>query len=223
MKNIVISFDLDFTLINNQMGILNSFEYAFKEYNLPQPEEQDLIKTIGLPLQQAFQKFTDFNSNMLISSFRDYYSDQGIFQVELYPNVPKLLKILKQHNYKLGVVTSKKQEMAVKLLKFLNLHNYFDFIIGETDDIKQKTDPKIKAFFQKNFPEHFYLIIGDNISDKNLAIILKSPFIGLLTGSTSRFELERGDLIPVFIIESISKLTVDIINQQIHLFRNQLR
>lgn len=220
MKNIVISFDLDFTLINNQIGILNSFEYAFKEYNLPLPEPQNLVKTIGLPLKRAFQKFTDFNPDKLITSFRDYYSDQGIFQVELYPNVPKLLKKLKQQNYKLGVVTSKKQEMAVKLLKFLNLHNYFDFIIGETEDIKQKTDPKIKTFFQKNFPDHFYLIIGDNISDKNLAIMLKSPFIGLLTGSTSRSELEQGDLIPIFILESISKLTDDIIVQKIHLCRN---
>lgn len=213
MRDLVISFDLDYTLINNENGILNSFDYAFEKYNLPKISKDELVKTIGSSLKEAFKKFSSFNSDKLINAFRDYYLRKGIFQLRLYPTVPKLLNKLNKKNFKLGVVTSKKKEMAVKLLKYIDIYHNFDFVIGETDEIKHKTDPKIKKFFNNTFPDYNYLIVGDNISDKNLAIMLESPFIGLLTGSSSRCELEFDEGIPVFIIEDISQLTFEIINK----------
>jgi len=217
MRKIVVSFDLDFTLINNKQGILNSFKFAFETLKLPQIKSEDLVKTIGLPLQKAFQKFTDFDTDKLITAFRDFYSRKGIYQLHLYPTVIKILEDLRKENIIIGVVTSKKKELAIKLLKILGIWHYFDFIIGESSEIKTKTDPKIKQYFTTTFPEFNYIVVGDNPSDKNLAIMLECPFIGLLTGTSSRIELENECDIPVLILDDISYLTIDKIKKIIEI------
>ncbi|TFF84867.1 MAG: HAD family hydrolase [Promethearchaeota archaeon] len=217
MRKIVVSFDLDFTLINNKQGILNSFKFAFENFKLPQINSEDLVKTIGIPLRKAFQKFTNFDPEKLIIAFRDFYSRKGIYQVELYPTVIKLLEDLRKENIIIGVVTSKKKELAIKLLKNLGIWHYFDFIIGESSEIKAKTDPKIKEYFITNFPEFNYIVVGDNPSDKNLAIMLECPFIGLLTGVSSRTELENECNIPILILDDISYLTNDKIKKIIEI------
>jgi phosphoglycolate phosphatase len=208
MKDIVLSFDLDFTLIDNTTGILNAFRYTFETYNLPGVHPKKLISTIGMPLHKAFKKFTDFDQNKLVKTFRDFYSWKGMYQVELYPAVPKLLNRFKAHNLILGVVTSKKQEIAEKLLNHLAIRDYFTFVIGETDKIKKKTDPEVKSFFFNTYPKHSYIIVGDNVSDKKLAIMLGSPFIGLLSGTSSKSDLKKDSKIPTLILEDISKLTI---------------
>jgi phosphoglycolate phosphatase len=187
---------------------LNSFRYAFERYHIPEVHPKKLISTIGMPLHHAFQKFTDFSPNKLIKAFRDFYSRKGIYQVELYPAVHKLLSELKAHNLTPGVVTSKKKELAEKLLDHLTIKDYFEFVIGETDKIKKKTDPEVKSFFLKNYPKYSYIIVGDNVSDKSLAIMLGSPFIGLLSGTSSKSDLKKDSKIPILILEDISKLTV---------------
>ncbi|MBY8983128.1 MAG: HAD hydrolase-like protein [Candidatus Lokiarchaeota archaeon] len=208
-EKIVISFDLDFTLINNQEGILNSFDSAFKKYKIPQIVDTNFKRMIGLPLEEIFSKITDIKSEKLITAFRKYYKEKGLYQVELYPGVIQLLKILKENKMSLGVVTSKKKELAVKLLKNLQIYQYFDFVIGETHEIKSKTDLKIKNFFHERFPEHNYIIVGDHLSDRRLAEMLNCRFIGILTGNHSKQELSEGSSVPVLIVDNITKLSLD--------------
>ena len=116
-EKIVISFDLDFTLINNQEGILNSFDSAFKKYKIPQIVDTNFKRMIGLPLEEIFSKITDIKSEKLITAFRKYYKEKGLYQVELYPGVIQLLKILKENKMSLGVVTSKKKRISCKIIK----------------------------------------------------------------------------------------------------------
>ncbi|GAJ14779.1 unnamed protein product, partial [marine sediment metagenome] len=48
-KKIVLSFDLDNTLINNRKGIVNSFNYALKKFKFPKMERITILKMIGTP------------------------------------------------------------------------------------------------------------------------------------------------------------------------------
>jgi beta-phosphoglucomutase-like phosphatase (HAD superfamily) len=54
-KKILLSFDLDNTLIDNREGIVNSFNYALKKYNLPALERNKIEKMIGTPLDDMFE------------------------------------------------------------------------------------------------------------------------------------------------------------------------
>ena len=208
--NIVLSFDLDFTLIINKEGILNSFKYALKKHDLPEIDDEVLVKTIGMPLNQTFKELVpNFEPSMLTTAFREYYGSEGIFQVHLIPGVREKLKELKNASFSLGVITSKKQEMAVKLLKYLELDHLFDYIFGENDDIKSKLDPNLKELLFEMYPSYEFVIIGDHPKDMKLSEMLNCPFIGVLTGTTSTEQLRRNENRKHLILNSVADISID--------------
>ncbi|TFG29672.1 MAG: HAD family hydrolase [Promethearchaeota archaeon] len=206
---IVLSFDLDFTLIDNREGIINSFNYALQKYNLPQSGTEDIVKMIGVPLDEMFSKVTDFDSSLLCSAFREYYSSEGIFQVKLFPRVRDLLKKLKK-SFVLGIITSKKEELAIKLLKDLKIASNFDFILGEIETRKGKTHPDLIQFLLEKYFNYQFVIIGDHLKDKKLAEKLGCPFVGVLTGNHSENDLKSNmNNVKTMILKSVQEITID--------------
>ena len=211
MKLVILSFDLDFTLIDNREGIVNSFNYALKKYNLPPIHQLEIEKMIGTPLDIMFAEVSDLDSSLLKSAFREYYGSKGIYQVKMFSGVVDKLEELTAKGFILGVVTSKKQEMAFKLLKYLEIDNYFNFILGETEEIKSKTDLKLKEFLFKNYPAHNFVVIGDHPRDKGLAEMLGCPFIGVLTGYHSAEQLQKDPKTKVITLNSVEEITPELI------------
>ncbi|MFX1323181.1 MAG: HAD family hydrolase [Promethearchaeota archaeon] len=210
-KKIVLSFDLDNTLIDNGKGIVNSFNYALKKFNFPKMEKITILKMVGIPLEEMFARISNLNPSILATAFREYYRTQGIYQSKLLPGVKKKLLELKEYNFSLGIITSKKQEMAEKIVKYLKIYSFFNYILGETEDRKilGKLDPKLKEILLNNYPTNKFIIIGDHPKDVMLSNYLNCPFIGVLTGNHSAHQLKEykeGDLI---IINSIKELTID--------------
>jgi len=215
VKNIILSFDLDNTLINNRKGIVKSFNYALNNFNHPKMKKNEIEKMIGIPLDKMFEKVSDFNPKLLSSVFREYYGKKGIFQAKLLSGVRQKLDELKSYNLMLGIITSKKQEMAVNVIKYLKIFSYFDYIIGESEQIKSKLDPNLQNYFLKNYPDYKIVIIGDHPKDKALAETLNSPFIGVLTGHHNAEELSENSIVKTHIIKSVRELTIEIIESVI--------
>jgi phosphoglycolate phosphatase len=216
MKNshIILSFDLDNTLINNREGIVNSFKYALKKYNLPELNRGDIEKTIGIPLFEVFQKISDLDPNELIIAFREYYTRKGIYQGKLLPHIKDKLEELSELGFTLGIITSKKQELAQRITEILGISKYFDYIIGETEEIKSKVDPNLKNHLLKIYPNYQFIIIGDHPKDKALAQNLGVPFIGVLTGNHSAEELSQKKAITgvkIKILYNVSEINLNII------------
>ena len=91
---------------------------------------------IGIPLNDMFIKVTNQNPAKLAFAFREYYGEKGIFQAYLLPGIKTKLNELKEQNFTMGIITSKKQELAHIVTEVLNIQKYFDYIIGETEDTK---------------------------------------------------------------------------------------
>ncbi|MBD3197874.1 MAG: HAD-IA family hydrolase [Candidatus Lokiarchaeota archaeon] len=212
-KKILLSFDLDFTLIDNIEGIFNSFQYVFEKYHIRNISIEQVKQTIGLPLDEAFQMFTMIPSNILIDSFRSYYQEKGIYQVKFLPGALDVLKNLKNYPATLGIITSKKQELAIKLLKNLKIYELFDYVLGENESIKKKTDPFIREFINYKYPLHKIIVIGDHIADRSLAETLNCPFIGLLTGNHNQTQLKQESKVPVYILNNIGELNYNTIDK----------
>jgi len=179
-KNIILSFDLDNTLINNRDGIAASFNYALNKYNLPLLEKSEIEYMIGTPLNEMFDNVVNYDTSKLVFAFREYYGNNGIYQANLLPGVKSKLKELFDLSYTLGIITSKKQEMAKRIIEILKIQKFFDYVIGETEDTKElgKLDPKLKLLLEKNYPKHYIIVIGDHPKDVMLSNNLNCPFIG---------------------------------------------
>ena len=208
---ILLSFDLDNTLINNREGIANSFNYALKKYNLPALERNKIEKMIGTPLDDMFEEVSDINPQTLSSVFREYYGDKGIYQASLLPGVKEKLEELKQKSFTLGVITSKKHEMAVRITKHLGIYSYFEYILGESENIKSKLDPNLKKYLLNKYKDYKIIIIGDHPKDKALAESLLAPFIGVLTGNHAVEELQQNPKVKAIIINSVKELNPNLI------------
>ena len=213
-KKILLSFDLDNTLINNREGIVNSFNYALRKFNLPEVNKSVIEKMIGIPLDEMFAHFTDMNPSKLSSAFREYYRAKGIYQSKLLSGVNKKLKELKKQNFTLGIVTSKKQEIAIKIVEYLQISGFFDYVIGETETIKSKLDPILEKVLLDMYPKSEFIIIGDHPKDAMLSKRLSCPFIGVLTGvhTVDQLKQARGDNNLTIILKNIKKISINSIN-----------
>ena len=210
-QKILLSFDLDNTLINNREGIVNSFNFALKKFNVPILEASEIEKMIGTPLDDMFKEVSDINPQELSAAFREYYSEKGIYQGSLLPGIRETLEVLKQNDFTLGVITSKRQGLAIRITKILEIFKYFDYVIGESEKVKSKLDPNLKKQLQNNYSEYKIVIIGDHPKDKELAESLHVPFIGVLTGNHSFEELRSGDVVKTIVVESVKDLFPNLI------------
>jgi len=210
-QKILLSFDLDNTLINNREGIVNSFNYALEKYNIPTLERLEIEKMIGTPLDDMFKEVSDINPQELSSAFREYYREKGIYQGSLLPGIKETLEELKRSNFMLGVITSKRQELAVKVTKILGIFKYFEYVIGESENVKSKLDPNLKKHLQNKYSEYNIVIIGDHPKDMALAENIGAPFIGVLTGNHSVEELRRGNVTKTLILKSVKEMFPNLI------------
>ncbi len=133
IKNIL--FDLDGTLTNPKLGITSSIRYALKKMSQPVPESDELLWCIGPPLIESFKKLLGQDPEAAaaaISYYRQRFSKTGMFENEVYPDIPLVLDSLNQKGFTLLVATSKPQVYAKPILEHFNLDHCFRKIYGST-------------------------------------------------------------------------------------------
>ena len=138
----VVLFDLDGTLIDPRLGIINSVTYALNKYNIEVKDSSELLKFIGPPLVVSFETFYNFSKEKAIeatSFYREYYKDKGVNENVLYDGVKELLKKLHENNFIVGLATSKPEIFAKHILLHYDILKYFDIIAGATLEINGNT------------------------------------------------------------------------------------
>jgi len=210
-NNIYLSFDLDNTLINNHIGIINAFNYAMQQHAKETIPPNYIKRMIGMPLHEMFAKILNDSTDKYVEAFREFYSKIGIYQGKLINGAKKKLDELKTRGFHMGVLSSKKHEMVVRIIDILGISKYFELSLGETKDQKKKYDPIVKSVITNKFPDKKIVIIGDHINDVKVAEMLKSPFIGVLTGTTKKRQLKKGISVPYKILKSVKKIKPKVI------------
>ncbi|WP_187118941.1 HAD family hydrolase [Bacillus marasmi] len=104
----------------------------------------------------------------------DYANDRLTQSVNLrlLPNVRLLLEKLKQNGVRMGVLTADDTRNAVKQLDYVNISEYFDFIIGSDQVQNGKPFPDLVYLASERYelaPEEM-MIIGDTNADMLLGV-----------------------------------------------------
>lgn len=129
----IIIFDLDGTLSDSGEGITKSVQYALKKFNIIEEDLQNLKHFVGPPLKAEFIKtyhLTEEQGADAVRFYRERYIPTGIYETNLYEGVRELLDRLKADEKIIAMATSKPQPLAEEVLKFLEIENYFDFVMG---------------------------------------------------------------------------------------------
>ena len=165
----VVLFDLDGTLLNTEPAILESYRHLFEKY-APTVEfdREKQVSVIGPPLSKMMKiYFPDQDVDQLIKEYREINKAIHPDTVRPMKNAKEMLEALKNEGCKLGIVTSKVEDITRLGLDINEMTHYFDVIIAENHVQNSKPDPEgILMACQKLGVGHDSLIyVGDAVSD----------------------------------------------------------
>ncbi|MBU3181056.1 pyrophosphatase PpaX [Clostridium psychrophilum] len=139
IKNIL--FDLDGTLLDTNELIIQSFQYTYKKYLNKQVSREEIIKSFGEILKVTINRKFSENSEKAIKTYRRFQIDNFDKLIRIHDGVKEGVKELYSQGYKLGIVTSRLNNSAIRGLKHFGLIDYFESIITADDTEIHKPDP----------------------------------------------------------------------------------
>ena len=190
-------FDLDGTLTDPGIGITNSVMYALQRFGIRVADRSELYPFIGPPLNESFRKYYGFSEEQAweaVQYYREYFGETGIFENEVYEQIPEVLADLKKRGDTLVLATSKPEVYAVPILEHFHLDQYFDFVAGGTLDGSRirKADVIRYALDSLGITEKSQvLMVGDREQDVLGAKANQIACAGVLYGYGDYEELHR--------------------------------
>ena len=190
----IILFDLDGTLTDPGLGITNSVAYALEKYGIEVQDRKSLYCFIGPPLKDSFMKYYGFSEEKAFEAirlYREYFSEKGLFENEVYEGVRELLEKIKASGRKIVLATSKPEVFSVRILEHFDLMKYFDVVAGASmDETRNKKGDVIRYAMEKGgFTADKAIMIGDREHDIFGAKENALPSIGVLYGYGDEAEL----------------------------------
>jgi phosphoglycolate phosphatase len=197
-----IYFDLDGTLTDPKIGITRSIQYALDKLRHPTiPSEDELTWCIGPPLRGSFTKLLghEHSSDLAVSFYRERFADIGIFENNLYADIPDILTALTRPGRRLFVATSKPHVFAERIIDHFGLRSHFERVFGsELDGTRgEKTDLLKYALAETSIDPSRAIMIGDRRHDIIGAKNNGMNAIGVLYGYGSKEELTEAGALQV--------------------------
>lgn len=204
-----ILFDLDGTLTDPADGITGSVAYALKHLGHPPAPRKELERFIGPPLDEAFGGFYGFDAKKIekaVELFREYFSETGIWENEVFLGIPEMLAALRGQGKTLHIATSKPTVFAKQILARFNLAEFFTIVEGSP--LTHNGLPKgqvVEAVLKAGgiSPKNS-IMVGDRRHDVAGAHQNHLPAVGVLFGYGSREELQAAGA--DYIAESVPAL-----------------
>jgi len=144
LKENIILFDLDGTLIDSTDAIVSTFYHSFNEMEFEFTGNDDDIKSlIGHPLEIMFQDLGVEQEVVwdFVESYKKKYRTISKEQTELLEDTKEALK-LAQSFARLSIVTTKTGSVTVPLLEHLDIMQYFEFVTGRENVEHPKPHPE---------------------------------------------------------------------------------
>lgn len=162
-----VLFDLDGTLINTNDLILKSFQHTYKEMLNLEPSSEEIRMNFGRPLQMIFKDYDQDRIEEVIKFYREINLQLHDKECKEFSGIKEMLEDLKSQGIKLGVVTSKKRDMAERGAKLMGIFQYFDtFITPEsTEKHKPEGEPVLKACSDVGVSVSEAIMVGDSPYD----------------------------------------------------------
>ncbi|MBO5454855.1 MAG: HAD-IA family hydrolase [Clostridia bacterium] len=202
-----VLFDLDGTLTDSAPGILNSIEYALNKKNLKYSSREELRRFLGPPLTESFMEYFNLSfeeSYDTVMCFREYFSEKGIFENEVYDGIKDLLENTEK---KFALATAKPEHFAKRILEHFDLIKHFDVVCGSPPEEKDCPKSEIIERALKELgvcDKTKAVMVGDRKYDAKGAHDAGLKAVGVLYGYGSKQELKEAKF--DFIAKDVNEL-----------------
>jgi len=197
MKNKIILFDLDGTLIDSTEAILESFTAAFQTFGDDVPKDTLIKAEIGHPLDVMFSTLGVSEDKVweYVDAYKMHYCKISCLKTVLLKDAKEAVELASKYAT-LGVVTTKTAKYSIELLEYMNLMHYFDVLIGREDVTypKPHSEPIEKALAKLPSDTDEIWMVGDTCMDMLAAKAANISSVGLTCGyGTKKSLLECTD------------------------------
>ena len=141
-----VIFDLDGTLLNTLEDLTDAVNQALRECGYPEHTMEQVKGYVGngmrLLVQRSLPKGEDADPEafeMILQSFKSYYTAHSMDATAPYPGIPELLSALRDAGCKAAVVSNKGDRNVKELCR-----HYFpaiDQAVGEQEGVRRKPEP----------------------------------------------------------------------------------
>ena len=164
-------FDLDGTIIDSIELILRSYRHtmALHRCNEPQPGDDVWLAGLGTPLWAQFGQITEDKEEIerMVQTYRTYNLTHHDALVKPYEGVVDEIRRIKGAGMRMGVVTSKLRDGAMRGIRISGLDEAFDIVVG-CDDVthaKPHPEPVLKAVEELGVSKNETVFVGDSRHD----------------------------------------------------------
>ena len=191
-----VFFDFDGTLAETSRGIINGYRHAFLRIGMPVPPEDTIRRNIGPPLKEVLAALVPAapadTVDELAAHYREYFSSEGLFELEFFAGIPEMLEQLSEKNVRLAIISSKPEVFIERILERYGYGKYFAHIDGLSLGFNNR--PKGERLKGRIVAERLdpndCVVVGDRAEDMKAARFCGTGFIGVLFGYGDEEELK---------------------------------
>lgn len=145
MSKKVVIFDMDGTLLDSSLTIVNAINFVRSKIGLIALDNNIILENINNPHIKSSQFYygTESFTPKQEEWFSEYYSKNHEHEIRLYHGIENLLILLKLDGYRLAVATNAYRVSAIESLKHLNIYDKFDIVACADDVSKPKPHPQM--------------------------------------------------------------------------------
>ena len=180
-------FDLDGTVLDTKEGLLSAIKYTIREMGYEMLSDSVLSTFIGPPVQDSFAREYGLEGPVLqeiATVFRNQYSTVDLLKAAPYEGIYDLFQGLKVRRVQSAIATYKREDYAVKLLKYYGFDRYTEIMYGGDHENRLKKKDIIEKCIRDSgvTDKSKIVMIGDTIHDALGAELVGVDFIGVTYG-----------------------------------------
>jgi|TARA_B110000444_G_C18609682_1_gene487027 phosphoglycolate phosphatase len=204
-----ILFDLDGTLVDTAPDLMAAHNHVMKKHGINEKKLSD-IKTLAsrgawVMMQRSFKEEIkdEKTKKLMVDEFIDFYAKNINVESKPIKGIFEFLNWAISKNISMGVCTNKRENLAVDLLKKIDMYKYFEYVAGADTFEFNKPDPRhltniieiVGGDLKKT------IMVGDSEVDAMSAQNAKLPFVLVKDGYTEKTEKEikHNELISDFV------------------------
>lgn len=203
MKLLILDFDG--TLADTVPHVINCIMKCIKKFNLKELEYDDILRFNGAVLKDVLISLGAKKEQLL--EIKEYYSKiflEDLSDIKLYPHVYETLKELKG-NIIISIATNRARNTLIPLLKHLNIEEFIDYIVCESDVKNKKPNPDMVNMIKVKFINvDEILVVGDTDFDVIMGRNANCKTCGVYYDETPSAKLLESK--PEYLINDFSKL-----------------
>lgn len=191
MKYRGVIFDFDYTLGDATEAIYAGFVYGLTEMGHPKPTVEEVRKTIGMAVPEAYRLLTGDEDTAAGQRFYELFGPvarklQAEGAVELFAGARELLTALKEQGAGTAIVSTKRVVSLKEILSNKELDTLVDCVVGGGTVATQKPQPEgtQMALDVLGITPREALYCGDTVIDAQTAQNAGVDFCAVLNGTT---------------------------------------